>query len=74
MCFSICFFIWIRKALEDRDLAKLLNATQDTLQILSKEGIYLDALNVEPGDVKLWRDFGKGKRGKSLSAQTFSIF
>ena len=57
----------LRKALEDRDLAKLLNATQDTLQILSKEGIYLDALNVEPGDVKLWREFGKGKRGKSLS-------
>ena len=57
----------LRKALEDRDVAKLLNATQDTLQILSKEGVYLDSLDFELGELKFWRDFGKGKRGKSLS-------
>ena len=57
----------LKRALQDRDLAKLLHATQDSLKILSQEGIYIDALDVKPGEITLWRDFGKGKRGKKLS-------
>ena len=38
-----------------------------TLKILSKEGIYIDVLDVQPGEIRLWRDFGKGKRGKKLA-------
>ena len=57
----------LKRALQDRDLAKLLHATQDSLKILSKEGIYIDALKLEPGEITLWRDFGKGKRGKKLA-------
>jgi len=57
----------LKRALQDRDLAKLLHATQDSLKILSEEGVYIDALDVKPGEITLWRDFGKGKRGKKLS-------
>ena len=32
----------LRKALEDRDLAKLLHAAQDSLRIMSEDGIYVD--------------------------------
>lgn len=57
----------LKLALQDRDIAKLLHATQDSLKILSKEGIYIDVLDVQPGEIRLWRDFGKGKRGKKLA-------
>ena len=57
----------LKNALEDRDLAKLLHATQDSLRIMSKDGIYVDALGITSGKVELWRDFGNGKRGKKLS-------
>ena len=57
----------LRKALEDRDLAKLLNAAQDSLRIMSEDGIYVDTVGITIGKVELWRDFSDGKRGKKIS-------
>ena len=57
----------LRKALEDRDLAKLLHAAQDSLRIMSEDGIYVDVVGITIGKVELWRDFGNGKRGKKIS-------
>lgn len=57
----------LRKALLDRDLAKLLHAAQDSLRIMSEDGIYIDSIEFKTGKVELWRSFGNGTRGKKLS-------
>ena len=57
----------LRKALLDRDLAKLLHAAQDSLRIMSEDGVYIDSIQFKTGKVELWRNFGNGKRGKKLS-------
>jgi len=57
----------LRKALLDRDLAKLLHAAQDSLRIMSEDGVYIDSIQFKTGKVELWRNFGNGTRGKKLS-------
>ena len=57
----------LRKALLDRDLAKLFHAAQDSLRIMSEDGVYIDSIQFKTGKVELWRNFANGKRGKKLS-------
>ncbi|MES2665285.1 MAG: hypothetical protein V4712_04245 [Pseudomonadota bacterium] len=58
----------LRRALEDRHVAKLIRAAQDVLTLLSQEGIYMDDLKPELAHPDLWRRFAAGERGRAIAA------
>jgi hypothetical protein len=58
----------LRRALEDRHVAKLVRAAQDVLTLLSQEGIYMDDLKPDLAKPDVWRRFAKGERGRSIAA------
>ncbi|MGV8950068.1 MAG: hypothetical protein ACOH2M_03120 [Cypionkella sp.] len=58
----------LRLALEDRNVAKLIRASQDVLTLLSQEGIYMDDLKPDRSRPELWRKFAGGERGRAIAA------
>jgi hypothetical protein len=58
----------LRRAFEERELGKLLQASQDVLTLLSQDGIYMDDLNPDKPLPKIWRRFASGQRGLPISA------
>lgn len=58
----------LRRALEDRETAKLIRAAQDVLTLLSQEGIYMDDLQPDVARPELWRRFAAGERGRGIAA------
>lgn len=58
----------LRRAFEERDLGKLLRASQDVLTLLSQDGIYVDDLNPDRPLPQVWRKFAEGERGLSVVA------
>lgn len=58
----------LRRALDDRNLAKLIRAAQDVLTLLSQDGIYMDDLKPDRARSDVWRRFANGERGKSIAA------
>ncbi len=58
----------LRRALEDRNVAKLIRAAQDVLTLLSQEGIYMDDLKPDLAKPEVWRRFAGGERGRSIAA------
>ena len=58
----------LRRALEDRTMAKLLRAAQDVLNLLAQDGIYMDDLKPDRARPELWRRFAKGERGREIAA------
>lgn len=58
----------LRRALQDRNAAKLVRAAQDILTLLSQEGIYMDDLNPDRARPEVWRRFAGGERGPSIAA------
>lgn len=58
----------LRIALEDRNTAKLIRASQDVLTLLSQEGIYMDDLKPDRARPELWRRFAAGERGRGIAA------
>lgn len=58
----------LRRALEDRNTAKLIRAAQDVLTLLSQEGIYMDDLRPDRARPELWRRFAQGERGRTVAA------
>ena len=57
----------LRRALDDRALAKLIRASQDVLTLLGQDGIYMDDLRPDRARPELWRRFAKGERGKAIA-------
>ncbi|WP_395004929.1 hypothetical protein [Cypionkella sp.] len=57
----------LRLALEDRNVAKLIRASQDVLTLLSQEGIYMDDLKPDRSRPELWRKFAGGERGRAIA-------
>lgn len=57
----------LRRALEDRKMAKLIRAAQDVLTLLSQDGIYMDDLRPDRARPELWRRFAQGERGKAVA-------
>lgn len=57
----------LRLALEDRNVAKLIRASQDVLTLLSQEGIYMDDLKPDRSRPELWRKFANGERGRAIA-------
>lgn len=58
----------LRRALDDRTLAKLIRAAQDVLNLLSQDGIYMDDLTPDRARPELWRRFAGGERGREIAA------
>lgn len=58
----------MRRALEDRDVAKLIRAAQDVLTLLAQEGIYMDDLRPDRARPEVWRRFAGGERGRAVAA------
>lgn len=61
-------FAAIRRVLPNRDIAQLLQASEDVLSMLAQEGIYMDDLGVAPGNPDLWHKFARGARGEEVAA------
>ncbi|MFM2357003.1 MAG: hypothetical protein RLZZ528_2739 [Pseudomonadota bacterium] len=57
----------LRRALDDRNLAKLVRAAQDVLTLLSQDGIYMDDLRPDRARPEVWRRFATGERGKPVA-------
>lgn len=58
----------LRRAFEERELGKLLQASEDVLTLLSQDGIYMDDLNPDKPLPTVWRRFASGQRGLTVSA------
>jgi hypothetical protein len=58
----------LRRALRHHDLAQMLQAAEDVLNLLSREGVYMDDLVHEPASAEAWRAFLDGQRGESVAA------
>ncbi|MGB3146667.1 MAG: hypothetical protein WBA91_02785 [Paracoccaceae bacterium] len=58
----------LRRALDDRTVAKLVRAAQDVLTLLGQDGIYMDDLKADRIRPELWRRFATGERGKTIAA------
>jgi len=61
-------FRTLRRALEDREIARLVRAAEDVLTLLSQEGIYMDDLRPDRAKPEVWRRFAKGERGRTIAA------
>jgi hypothetical protein len=57
----------LRRAGRDHQIAELLRASEDVLNLLSQDGIYVDDLDPLKTDADLWRRFAEGERGASLA-------
>ncbi len=58
----------LRRAMQDPRAGALLQASQDVLTLLSKEGIYMDDMQPDPARPELWRRFAQGERGRAIAA------
>ncbi len=58
----------LQRALQDRDLAKLIRAAQDVLTLLGQDGIYMDNLQPDRARPEVWRRFAGGERGRGIAA------
>ena len=58
----------LRRALKDRSVAQLVQASQDILTLLSQDGIYVDDLRPDMARPEIWRRFAKGERGRTIAA------
>jgi len=57
----------MHRAMKDRQVAQVLRAAEDVLNLLSQDGIYMDDLNPTAVDPALWRRFAGGERGTVMS-------
>lgn len=57
----------LRRALEERGMAKLIRAAQDVLTLLSQDGIFMDDLRPDRTRPELWRRFANGERGREMA-------
>ena len=58
----------LRRALQDPRAAKLIQASQDALTLISQDGIYMDDLVPDRSRPELWRRFAQGERGRPIAA------
>lgn len=60
-------FRTLKRALKDRNMAKMIRASQDVLTLLSQDGIYMDDLRPDRPRAETWRKFAKGERGPKVA-------
>jgi D-alanyl-D-alanine dipeptidase len=57
----------LRRALQDRNAAQLVQSAQDVLTLLSQDGIYMDDLTPDRARPEIWRRFARGERGHEMA-------
>ncbi|WP_300513289.1 hypothetical protein [Aliiroseovarius sp.] len=57
----------LRRALQDRQVAGLVQAAQDVLTLMSQDGIYMDDLRPDMARPEVWRKFAEGERGRAIA-------
>jgi hypothetical protein len=57
----------LRRALQDRQVAGLVQAAQDVLTLMSQDGIYMDDLRPDMARPEFWRKFAQGERGRAIA-------
>ncbi len=60
-------FRTLRRALQDRDVARMIRASQDILTLLSQDGVYMDDLRPDRPRAETWRRFARGDRGPAIA-------
>jgi len=60
-------FRTLRRALQDREVSRMIRASQDVLTLLSQEGIYMDDLRPDRPRAETWRRFAHGERGPAVA-------
>lgn len=60
-------FRTLRRALEERDIAKMIRSSQDVLTLMSQDGIYMDDLRPDRPRAQVWRNFAQGVRGPKVA-------
>lgn len=58
----------LHRAMADPRAAKLIQASQDVLTLLSQDGIYMDDMRPDRSRPELWRRFAQGERGRQIAA------
>lgn len=58
----------LRRALRDRGTARLIQAAEDVLTLLSHDGIYMEDLRPDRARPEVWRKFAQGERGRAVAA------
>ena len=58
----------LRRALQDRQVAGLVQAAQDVLTLMSQDGIYMDDLRPDMARPEVWRKFAEGERGRAIAS------
>lgn len=64
---DVAGFAALRRALQDRRVSKLIQASQDILTLLSQDGIYMDDLTPDRARPEIWRRFASGERGRAIA-------
>lgn len=57
----------MHRVMRDRQIAQVLRAAEDVLNLLSQDGIYMDDLDPVAADPALWRKFAQGERGVDMA-------
>ena len=60
-------FSALKRALRDRALRQVIQASQDMLTLLSQDGIYMDDLRPDRSRPEVWRRFARGERGRAIA-------
>lgn len=60
-------FAILRQVVTDHDFASLLQAAEDTLSLLSEEGLFMEDLTPTHAPLALWRRYADGERGAGLA-------
>src|SRR5699024_7912676 len=56
------------RALRHHDLAHMLQAAEDVMNLLAQEGVYMDDLAPQAAPPAAWRAFAEGRRGPEIDA------
>ena len=60
-------FAALKRALADPRATRLIQSSQDTLTLLSQDGIYMDDLTPDRSRPEIWRRFAAGERGPAIA-------
>lgn len=59
-------FAVLRQVVADHDFASLLQAAEDTLSLLSEEGLFMEDLRPDHAPLAAWRAYAEGARGAGV--------
>ncbi len=61
-------FAVLRQVVADHDFASLLQAAEDTLSLLSEEGLFMEDLSPNHAPLSVWKSYANGARGSAVAA------